>query len=104
MNGKNLSLLICLFMSAHLFCAAADLPGEIKAGVSADDSASSQEVALKAYGGEFYLKFIEAAYYEKQGKYSAAFPIYEELYKSAPGDKVLLSSLSALSLELQDVS
>ena len=103
MNGKNLSLLICLFMSAQLFCAAADLPGEIKAGVSADDTASSQEAALKAYGGEFYLKFIEAAYYEKQGKYSAAFPIYEELYKSAPGDKVLLSSLSALSLELQDV-
>ncbi len=51
MNGKNLSLLICLFMSAQLFCAAADLPGEIKAGVSADDSASSQEAALKAYGG-----------------------------------------------------
>lgn len=103
MNVRNLFILICLFIFARLFCAAADLPGEIKAGVSADASASSQEAVLKAYGGEFYSKFIEAAYYEKQGRYEAAFPIYEELYKSAPGDRVLLASLSALSLELQDV-
>ena len=102
MNGKKISLLICLFLAAQLFCAAADLPGEIKAGVSADNLPPSQEAALKAYGGDFYLKFVEAAYYEKQGNYEDAFLIYEELYQIAPNDKTLLSSLAALSLELQD--
>ena len=102
MNGKNLLLLTFIFLCAPLFCASADLTGEIKAGVPGGDLPAAPSERLKAYGEEFYSKFIQAAYYEKQGDFKSAFPLYEELYKSAPGDKVLLASLASISLELQN--
>lgn len=60
------------------------------------------EQPLKPYSPEFYKYFVSAAYKEKYASRREAFFIFEYLYKSAPQEKAILASLSALSLEVQN--
>lgn len=102
MNIKGKIILSLFIFAAPLALNCADLSEEVTIGEASSSSDNEGSDIPKAYGGEFYSDFIEAAYLEKNGRPQEAFAIYERLYESAKTDKTILYSLASISLALKD--
>lgn len=102
MNIKGKIILSLFIFAAPLALNCADLSEEVTIGEASSSLDNEGSDIPKAYGGEFYSDFIEAAYLEKNGRPQEAFAIYERLYESAKTDKTILYSLASISLALKD--
>ncbi len=107
MKIKNIFFCLIFNLVCSVFVLATEvIPAENISAPAAElpaDNLSSAAV-LKPYSPEFYQYFISAAYKEQFDNYAEAFAYFEYLYKSAPKEKAILSSLANISLEMQNTA